>query len=353
LLYASTQAEVQAWALTVSANLAQQGVVTEHQLSLDLRLDPNCIAREHFGFADGLSQPIPYGDAIQLSDGSPARQDPWHGVPVGEILLGHTNAHHEDAPGPLLAAARNNGASGLLPDGAPDGFLNFGINGSYVVVRQLKQDVASFWKSLEAAAELVKQQDPSATHIDADWLAARLFGRTADGDLLLPNGVLPPKNGAPDNDFGFVRTDPRGLGCPFGSHVRRANPRDGLAEDETAAETLLNAANNHRILRRGRKYGTTIADRLTDDGDDRGLLFVCLNTDLVRQFEFVQQTWLLNRNFATLFDETDPLLGPAGPFTIPDSPLRRIVNVDTFVKMVGGEYFFLPSIAALNYLGSL
>jgi Dyp-type peroxidase family len=353
LLYASTQDAAQAWALKTSAGLAQQHVVTAHQLSLDLRFDANCVAREHFGFADGLSQPIPYGDAIELSDGSPAPQDPWHGVPVGEILLGHTNAHHEDAPGPLLAATKGNGASGLLPVGAPDGFLNFGINGSYMVVRQLKQDVASFWKSLEAAAKLIKQQDPSATHIDADWMAARVFGRTADGDLLLPNGVLPPKNGEPDNDFGFVGTDPRGLGCPFGSHVRRANPRDGLAEDEASAQTLLNAANNHRILRRGRKYGTTIADRLTDDGDDRGLLFICLNTDLARQFEFVQQTWLLNRNFATLFDETDPLLGPKGPFTIPNSPLRRIVNVDTFIRMVGGEYFFLPSIPALTYLGSL
>ena len=317
-------------------------------------MDANCIAREHFGFADGLSQPIPYGDAIELSDGSPARQDQWHGVPVGEILLGHTNAHHEDAPRPVARRReeqrRERTASrwgaGRLPELRDQRQLHGGA-------AQLKQEVASFWKSLEAAAEFIKQQDPSATHIDADWLAARVYGRTADGDLLLPNGVLPTKNGSPDNDFGFIGTDPHGHGCPVGSHVRRANPRDSLAKDAASAQTLLDAANNHRILRRGRKYGTTIPDRLKDDGQDRGLLFVCLNTDLVRQFEFVQQTWLLNRNFATLFDETDPLLGPEGPFTIPDSPLRRIVNVDTFVKMVGGEYFFLPSIAALNYLGSL
>jgi hypothetical protein len=80
---------------------------------------------------------------------------------------------------------------------------------------------------------------------------------------------------------------------------------------------------------------------------------MCLNTDIARQFEFVQQTWLLNKNFHTLYDETDPLVGPKGQFTIREQPLRRIVEVETFIKMAGGEYFFLPSIPALNYLASL
>ncbi len=147
--------------------------------------------------------------------------------------------------------------------------------------------------------------------------------------------------------------DRHGYGCPKGSHVRRANPRDGLAPDEAAAQTLLDAANNHRILRRGRKFGTTIADRLTDDQENRGLLFICLNTDIIRQFEFVQQTWILNQNFATLFDETDPLVGPNGRFTISAEPLRRTVTVATFIRMAGGEYFFLPSLPALGYLKTL
>ena len=135
--------------------------------------------------------------------------------------------------------------------------------------------------------------------------------------------------------------------------MRRANPRDSLAKDLASAKTLLDAANNHRILRRARKYGTTLTDRDKEDGKERGLLFICLNTDIARQFEFVQQTWLLNKNFHTLFDETDPLVGPKGHFTIREQPLRRIVEVDTFIRLAGGEYFFLPSIPALNYLGSL
>ena len=96
-----------------------------------------------------------------------------------------------------------------------------------------------------------------------------------------------------------------------------------------------------------------MADLRADDGIDRGLLFICLNTDIVRQFEFVQQTWVLNKNFATLFDQTDPLVGPKGDFTIKEAPLRRIVEVETYIKMAGGEYFFLPSLPALRSLASL
>jgi deferrochelatase/peroxidase EfeB len=134
--------------------------------------------------------------------------------------------------------------------------------------------------------------------------------------------------------------------------VRRANPRDGLARDLASAPALLDSVNNHRILRRGRKYGATATDRRTDDGAERGLLFICLNADIARQFEFIQQTWQLNKNFATLYDETDPLMGPKGRFTIPEQPLRRIVDVQTFIQLAGGEYFFLPSLPALRYLSS-
>ena len=117
--------------------------------------------------------------------------------------------------------------------------------------------------------------------------------------------------------------------------------------------TLLQAANNHRILRRGRKFGPKIENPRVDDRRDRGLLFMCLNADIARQFEFVQQTWLLNSTFATLFGEQDPLLAPAGPMTIREQPLRRTVHVETYVQLAGGDYFFLPSMAALRYLAML
>ena len=215
-------------------------------------------------------------------------------------------------------------------------------------MRELRQDVAAFWRSMDAAAASLG--DPRC---DAEWLAARVIGRERDGDVLTCGGALPATPDGPDNAFGFISGDRHGFGCPVGSHIRRANPRDSLARDARSGNDLLQAANNHRILRRGRKYGDTIADRRTDDGKERGLLFMCLNTDIERQFEFIQQTWLLNTDFGTLFGEMDPLLGPKGPMTIPIEPLRRRVTVETFVRFAGGEYFFLPSMSALKYLASL
>ena len=365
VLYDKDGATVQKWANQVSQALDAQKVRTVHRLPLDLRLK-NGIGREHFGFADGLSQPIPYdatherpdpSDVVVMSDGSSAKDDRWHGIPLGEILLGHINGHHEKAPGPMIADAPGDTKprdAKLPTDGAPEGFYNLGLDGSYLVVRELRQDVAAFWKSMKANAARIQAHDPTATHVTADWIAERVIGRNRDGHLLCPMGFLKPdKYDMPQNTFGFRHTDADGVGCPPGSHVRRANPRDSLAKDFASADTLLNAANNHRILRRGRKYGTTIENPEKDDGQERGLLFMCLNTDIARQFEFVQQTWLLNKNFHTLYDETDPLVGPQGPFTVREQPLRRIVEVETFIQMAGGEYFFLPSIPALNYLASL
>jgi deferrochelatase/peroxidase EfeB len=361
MLYTADDDTLATWQAAVVAALAPHKVRVVHELGLSLQQDEREIAREHFGFADGISQPVPFGgktaqgdDSVVFGDGSPVPKDPWHGVPLGEILLGHTNAHAEKAPGPLVPDDRVAREAELPQEGAPAGYLNFGLNGSYMVVRELRQYVARFWQNLEENAARIRAHDPTATHVTAAWLAERIVGRSVDGHLLCPSGTLgADKYDMPQNTFGFATTDRHGHGCPVGSHVRRTNPRDGLAPTPADAETLLAAANNHRILRRGRAYGAPPVDPRTEDGTERGLLFVCLNSDIARQFEFIQQTWMLNRNFATLYDETDPLVGPRGGFTIGEQPLRRIVQVQTFVQMAGGEYFFLPSLPAIRYLERL
>jgi Dyp-type peroxidase family len=365
LLYGESADAVRTWTSAVSAALAPHGVEIVHQLALDLHFDPKTgVVREHFGFADGLSQPIPYDekqaepaakDCVAWNDGRPMTCDLLHGVPLGEILIGHTNAHHEKAPGPIVSASEDEAKATLPADGAPEGFRNLGLNGSYMVVRELRQRVGEFWKAMQQDAAQICADDPKApTHVTAQWLAERVVGRSLDGHMLLPNNgtMAPDAYNQPDNNFRFRTTDPDGLGCPFGSHVRRANPRDSLAPDLAAADSLLHAANNHRILRRGRKYGPKLAEPYVEDDADRGLLFICLNTDIARKFEFVQQTWLLNSNFHTLYDETDPLVGPKGRFTLQEHPLRRRIDVETFIQMAGGEYFFLPSLPALKYLAA-
>jgi len=346
LLYAEDAATAAALGAKAHAALAANRIFVSRQIATSLMFDQAGIAREHFGFADGISQPTPFGASIQTPGGAPMPPDPWHGMAAGDILMGHVDAHGEPAPGPLV---QESAAAATLPQGnAPEGFRDLGLNGSYLVIRELRQDVARFWRSMDTAVATLA--DPA---IESTGLAQRAVGRTLNGDVLSPNGPLPPQGGQPQNSFGYLARDPHGFGCPMGSHIRRANPRDGLAPTPKLGPDLLHAANNHRIMRRGRKFGAPLADPRLDDGQDRGLLFMALNTDLVRQFEFVQQNWMLNQTFAVLFDETDPLLGPAGPFTLPATPLRRRAQVETYIQLVGGEYFFLPSLPALDYLGGL
>jgi deferrochelatase/peroxidase EfeB len=361
LLYDKDEASASAWAEQVEEKLKVHDVRVVHRLPLDLRTDEKGVAHEHFGFADGISQPVPFDDdegAVVLGTGETLKrgQDKWNGVPLGEILFGYTNGHLEKAPGPVVPDDDKARAAGLPSHPLAEGFRDFGRYGSYLVARELKQDVAAFWRSMRENAEHIRARDPkNSADVTDQWLAERVVGRDTAGHLLCPVGKKLPPNiyDQPENDFGFFDRDQHGKGCPLGSHVRRGNPRDGLAPTPKERQDLLDAANNHRILRRGRKFGPTIKDMAVDDGADRGLLFLCLNTDIARQFEFIQQTWMLNSNFATLFDETDPLVGPKGKMTIQEDPLRRIVNVETFILMAGGEYFFLPSIPALHYLASL
>jgi Dyp-type peroxidase family len=338
LLYAETKDALAIVVDVVKAALRDNHVEIVRFFGLSLRLDENGIGREHFGFADGISQPVPHGDAILTKGGARYPVDPLHGIAAGDIMMGHTDANGELAPGPVL--------SDTLPSGTLARFRDLGTDGSYLVVRELRQDVAAFWDSMYDA---FGGKEPD----QAIWVASRVVGRTMDGDVLTPEGSLAAVRNASKNDFTYFAADPYGLGCPVGSHVRRANPRDGLAPEAGMALDLLAGANNHRILRRGRKFGPTIDDPRKDDGITRGLLFMCLNTDLVRQFEFVQQSWLLNPNFGTLLNETDPLLGPRGRFTIPAKPLRLRPTIDTFIRFAGGEYFFLPSLLALDYLQTL
>lgn len=356
LLYTADEAAAEAWCGEVATALTPHGASVVHRLELDLKADERGIAREHFGYADGVSQPLPFAEGVIAGrDGAPvtAATDPWNTVPLGEVLMGYLNGHNEIAAGPTVPADPRAGA---LPESrGAEGARDLGLDGSYMVVRELRQHVSAFWQSHARAAAALRAADPDgAAHVTPEWIADRAVGRDRDGHLLCPGGLLAPDpDGRPSNAFGFWDRDRHGTGCPVGAHVRRGNPRDGLAPTAEDKPALLAAANDHRLLRRGRSYGPPVVDPYQDDGKERGLLFVALNTDIGRQFEFVQQTWILNPNFATLYDEVDPLIGPRGPMTIREAPLRRIVQLETFVQFAGGEYFFLPSMPALDYLARL
>jgi Dyp-type peroxidase family len=286
--------------------------------------------REHFGFVDGISQPIIEG-LPKASDLSPDARDV---VKSGEFVLGYTNEYGYRTDAPALGR-----------------YGNLGKNGSYLVFRETSQDVAGFWKALDTKAN----GDP----VLRDTLAAKMIGRWKSGAPLVkaPEADDPAfvPRASPDrsNDFGFEE-DPQGFRCPLGAHIRRANPRDGSLH--TQASKLPAFSVRHRLLRRGRSYGTKYNPKVPDN-TERGLHFIALCGDLERQFEFVQQTWINNAAFNDL-DEVDPLVGgqPAeearATFTIQANPVRRrLPDMQSFVKLIGGAYFFLPSIAAIRWLG--
>ena len=87
-----------------------------------------------------------------------------------------------------------------------------------------------------------------------------------------------------------------------------------------------------------------------------GLLFMCLNGDIERQFEFIQQTWLISPSFHGLVGEQDPLTsntdGTGYVMPTHDGPVR-LKPLPQFVTTLGGGYFFMPGRALLAYLGGV
>jgi len=317
--------------------------------------------KEHFGFHDGIAQPRITG---LKADADAASNEPR--VPAGEVVLGYPNAYgnYPATPSvPVTEAARK-----LFPVAAPDPYdstlgerLDLGRNGSYVVFRQYAQDVKRFWEYLDTIAG----HDPERRK----KMGARMVGRWPNGAPLeeFPDAEPPTFDPARANEFMYSK-DLDGQRCPLGAHVRRTNPRDGMGP--TPADSLL-VADRHRLLRRGRAYGLPLAPSFdpadilnSDGGGERGLHFICFNTDIGRQFEFVQNTWVNSPKFDGLYADPDALIAPhqdpADPATHPEEvsrltiqkcPVRhRVSGIPRFVTIRGGAYLFMPGINALRYL---
>jgi Dyp-type peroxidase family len=336
---------------------------------------------EPFGFTDGVSQP--HIDWEQKRTTPCTQLDYTNIASLGEFLLGYRNEYGKYTDRPLLDADPTNSALPAAED-AP-GKKDLGRNGTYLVMRQLQQDVRTFWQYAKQQAE--------GDAAKAEEFAAKLVGRTRAGDPLeliqeqpIP-GIEPAPEEKEQNRFTFDN-DPAGARCPFGAHIRRANPRNTDLPNRPAnilvklitilglgpkgfRDDLSSPVRFHRIVRRGREYGTQLkpeqalkpAPPGAAPDPESGLHFICLNANISRQFEFLQVAWLNSTKFSGLTGESDPLLGnrasiPGCPvtnnFTIQkNGRLRhRASGMPQFIKVRGGAYFFMPGIKALRYFGN-
>lgn len=297
---------------------------------------------EPFGFRDGISQP-------RVSGLLGRRKHAETAINTGEFVLGYENELGQLTP--MLSIENWEDPYGYLYDHPQHrGELRaFGMNGTYMVFRKLLQKVDNFWKyidknSLDANGAVDKKA--------RELLAAKMVGRWRSGAPLV---LAPESPGAePRNDFYFMPTDPDGLMCPIGSHIRRANPRDSL--DMSAARSIL-MSRRHRLIRRGRKYAEQAPDSTAENPkQEQGIYFIALNADLRRQFEFIQQLWINNPTVNGLDKDKDPIVGDndgSYEFTIQKKPIsRHIHGLERFVVMRGGGYFFVPGIRAVRFLAN-
>jgi len=300
------------------------------------------LTTEPFGFADGVSQPFIRG--TPRAAGVPPRDL----SPAGAFILGYEALDDKyRAISPLLP--RDHDPASILPTVTGEDNItraDLGRNGSFLVVRQLEQDVEEFHafaKDNVAALRDAMRDVPDS--LKAKWVEAKLVGRWQNGVSLVRHPSHPGRT--PDNDFLFRAEDPLGRFCPLGAHIRRANPRDSLTSDPAVSQDI---AGRHRLLRVGRPYAPK-------KHQQPGILFMCLNADIELQFETVQQSWLNRTDFHGLRNESDPITGcDAAPraYTIPTNlGPARLTGLQNFVKVVGGAYVFLPSRAAIRYLAGL
>ncbi|HEV7804209.1 MAG TPA: Dyp-type peroxidase [Solirubrobacteraceae bacterium] len=318
---------------------------------------------EHFGYADGVSQPgvrgrLPSGAPLTETTGTSENQ----GEPGQDLLW----------PGEFLFGYPEQDPTKTLEDEGPvhEPPIEFMRNGAYLVFRRLAQLVPEFDQAVKDQAALTGGASDESS---AELMGAQMVGRWKSGTALInaPTADNPGlAEGTPlVNDFEFG-DDREGLHCPWAAHVRKVYPRDDVRgntdPDQDAIDAAEAATQTHRMLRRGIAFGPELTEKealsgssSTNPSNARGLLFKSYVTSLDDQFEFVQQAWVNNPDFSQPDAGVDPIIGQSDDDTAPflgaaatsgDATKKPQLSMGHFVTMEGGEYFFAPSITAIESL---
>ncbi|KAJ3566218.1 hypothetical protein NP233_g7137 [Leucocoprinus birnbaumii] len=286
---------------------------------------------EHFGFLDGISNPLIAGFDKTVPGPTP--------IDASNVLTGYTQAN------------------------------DWTQDGSFLVFRYLLQKVPEFNNFLDAnrlqndpitSASLTEQQG-------SDLLGARLVGRWKSG---APIDISPfqddptlANNLQQRNNFDYANEFRDNNKCPWAAHIRRTNPRT----DSTRKGPI----DNRRIMRRGIAFGPEVNDAEASSGttqQDRGLLFACYQANITNAFRFIQTLWANNPTFpfigadikppTPLTPGVDPLIGQVAagqprqmsgydPLTAND-PDQKPLSMETFIVPRGGAYLFVPPIKLLR-----
>lgn len=325
--------------------------------------------KEHFGYRDGISDPYFKGSGSNpaniIGGGKLTGEDPktaagWQPLETGEFILGHRDEAYEYPKAPQPPLLSHNGTFMVyrklhenvgsfnhylkkMAKDFPGGeealaakFSGRWRNGAPITTFSSKEEADSYIAELQAAAGKVKESACPVAKEHYQNLKQKLVAFNYDDDL--PGGK-----------------------CPMGAHIRRVNPRGALeygVKDAYATPGAL--VNRRRILRRGLPYGE-VKDPTSDKGD-HGIIFMAIVADIERQFEFVQQQWVIYGNDFKLSNDKDPLLGnhqvdaqgtPDGRMVIEgDKDAKQAPffcsQIPRLVEVRGGDYFFLPSLTALR-----
>ncbi|MDO9712618.1 Dyp-type peroxidase [Paracraurococcus lichenis] len=344
---------------------------------------------EHFGFMDGIGDPVFTGqyeekeEAVEvIGDGKlmpgPYGQASWKPLAAGEFLFGYPSEGQEES----MASV-------------PYQFMR---NGTFMALRKLHQNTGTFHRQMRDYAALYRRVANLASEEEAlETLKAKMVGRWRSG---VPLTVAPTYREMLDilKDYPMMlkrqkgevlqgpaewlaykaelaridgtavlrnfryTDDPQGRKCPLGAHMRRANPRDMLdpqpdrdAKGQVTSSTST-LVNRRRILRRGLPYGEC-SER---DEDEHGVFIMALCTSLFRQFEFIQQQWVQYGLDFESGNDTCPIVGnrdQAAKFVIPADGTNGAMpfvaqDMQQYVVVRGGDYFFIPSMNALRMIAT-